>query len=494
MESIFETIRARRHSLSCALIGDNPASYAELISDAEKLGRHLCELSPPATGGVLCGLPHGREFVTAMLATRFAGGVFVPLGHHVPQSERNRIIAEVESQFILVNSETVLGADYSIVSTPLPGCSLWCSNQHARRFETDDAIVIFSSGSTGRPKGVILSDGAVSTNVRAVADYLSLTEEDRIVAFTPPHFAYAISQMLTHLYAGAKIGPWPGGLLNLHGLWREFSSMGITGLQANPSIYSALFANAEQGVVLDSVRYVMSGGQPLSSDLVRTLLAVCPRADVINMYGCTENSPRVSYYVMPKDINMNVSAWPVGKSVAGTCLRVFNGQGNTASVREIGEVAIKGRSLFRNYLGSPELKTARMVGDWFMTRDLGYIDDSGDLVLTGRADNIMLVGHEKVSPEEIEALLTGVDGIIDVAVGPSPHRKLYQVPVALVVTENPLSEVKLRALTRLNCELSRAKIPRDFLLVGSIPRTPYGKIDRGAVRDQIATLVAPDSA
>lgn len=492
-ESVFQVIRRKVASKQNALIGDQTVSYEELISDAEVLASHLRDTRRDGTRGILCCLPHGREFVTTLLAARFAGMVYISVSPRSPQAERDRFISESASGHIMLSDTAPPPDGYVALSKPFPSHTLWYSDRPGHAFERGDAVVIYSSGSTGRPKGVILADSALSANVRAVANYLSLSSHDRIVTFTPPNFAYALSQILTHLYVGGAVCPWKQGVFNPHGLWQQLSAQGATGLQANPSIFSALLGASEEVTTLDHVRYVMSGGQPLSSQLARALSAACPNARIINMYGCTENGPRVSYHVLPKEISDDISVWPVGKAVEGTEICVFRANGGAAGVGEIGEIGIRGSSLFRAYLGAPEMKQGRMAGDWFMTRDMGHIDDAGDLVLTGRADNIILMGHEKVSPEEIESLLAGVEGIEDAAVGSAADPALFQIPVALIVASAPIEDLKSRALQCLINELGRAKAPRAFFLVNEIPRTLYGKIDRVAVKKIIADMASAAS-
>ena len=206
------------------------------------------------------------------------------------------------------------------------------------------------------------------------------------------------------------------------------------------------------------------------------------------MYGCTENAPRVSFKWLPPDVTEELRAWPVGRPVDGTEIAILAPDGLPVEPGTIGEIGVRGSSLMTGYVGFPEAMAERMVGEWFLTRDLGWIDSAGDLHLVGRADNVILVGHEKVSPEEVEALLLTVPGVEDVAVAAVRDDRLFQVPVALLVVNEPLDAVVQAARRQLRAQLAIAKMPRHFLPVKYIPRTAYGKIDRSGVRALIAEL------
>lgn len=480
--SIFDDIRANATPDSLAIVGSEKLSYRTLINEAEEFAASLARLTQSGTDSLVCCLPHGRAFVTALLGTRFGNVAFIPISTRIPVAERNRIIADTRSSLVLLPETAPAPEGYALAALPLPGHIIWYASRRHEDLEPGDAVVIYSSGSTGPPKGVVLTEDALSSNVRSVANYLNLTHADRLVAFTPPHFAYAVNQILTHLSVGAAICPWQHGIFNPAGLLEQFAAVEATGIQANPSLLGVLLASAAERPPLPHVRYVMSGGQPLTSSLAGAVRRLFPNARIVNMYGCTENAPRISYHWLPEDIPDGILEWPVGKAVDGTILRIFDEQGGEAPAGTVGEIGIRGTSLFRTYLGAPQLKDERMQAGWFMTRDLGYLNETGDLVLAGRADNIILVGHEKVSPEEVETLLLTVEGVQDAAVGSMPDASLYQVPVALLVVSVPLDEAEANALRCLTEKLGRAKVPRSFIEVPAIPRTAYGKIDRPALK------------
>ena len=202
-----------------------------------------------------------------------------------------------------------------------------------------------------------------------------------------------------------------------------------------------------------------------------------PNAEIINMYGCTENSPRISYYKINNNDKkyVNKHYYPVGKSVDGTKIKIDSN----------GEILIKGDSLFLGYLNDKSKTLERFVNGWFKTQDLGHVDAYGNLFITGRLDAMINVGNEKVSPENVEQVICKLNGVHECFVYGAENIILGQeVRADIVRTEGVnLSIDDILIFCRNN--LSSFKIPRKIRFVESVPKTDYGKIDRKKKKDGV---------
>jgi acyl-CoA synthetase (AMP-forming)/AMP-acid ligase II len=491
MADIFSDIYARSGSLDIAVFGQERSTFTELFDRvdavADILGRHGVSRRVP----VAVALPHSLANIVAILAIRRLGGTIVAVNYRAPASERDFIIGNTGSA-LLVAPRDLYSPETSNLQAidEVLGASVYQTGKRSTLLDDDDALIIHTSGSTARPKGVVLTTGNLAANVAAVASSLRLSSSDRCALLTPPSFAYAFNQILTHLWVGGALLPWPHGVVDVASLLAALDQIGVSGLQANPSIFEMILAKPElDWPPMSAVRYVMSGGQPLYSKLVAQLEVRFPNASICSMYGLTENTPRVSFGWLPKPIPPRATPWPVGQPVIGTQVRIRTETGEIAATNEVGEIEVAGDSLMKGYLNSPTAEPSRFEGGWFKTRDSGYIDLNGDLNLTGRLDNIFSVGHEKVSPEEIEDVLSQIAGMTEVAVSSVPHKLLGAVPVVLYVSDAEKMEMQVRAAC--SRALSRAKFPRYVIRVDTLPRTLYGKLDRRALR-QLADAVVPD--
>src|SRR6476469_56026 len=151
---------------------------------------------------------------------------------------------------------------------------------------------------------------------------------------------------------------------------------------------------------------------------------------------------------------------------------------------EVGEMYIRGPHVSLGYWNN-EAATAEsyLEGGWFRTGDLARRDEDGFFYIAGRRKEMFITGGVKVYPAEIEAELVQHPAVSDAAVVAMPDEKWGEVGIAFVVAR----EVSAGDLTTyLTVRLSKYKVPKRFVFVDSLPRTPYGKVEKGKLRDQLS--------
>jgi acyl-coenzyme A synthetase/AMP-(fatty) acid ligase len=481
-KSVFQAIIGKHDVLEKqAVLGSENYSYNDLLKNSEELARILKSRGIRKRKLVGVSLYTGASYVLTILAVYRVGAISVLINPDLTDTEKAVIVDDSNISFIVDSGKFI----HSIDSEKNVSKSTWnkirivghLKNKKDVEGKPKDCLIIYTSGSTGRPKGVVLTDDSLSNNIIAVFKYLKLNSSDKTIVFTPSCYAYAVSQVFSHLYAGGAFLPYKHGLRYPIEILNLISEHSITGIAANPTSYKLLSNTISDKIrTFDHVNYLMSGGQPLDLMLVNKMRAVFPKAKIISMYGCTENSPRISYYYLPSDCSTENAIYPVGKPIEGTELRIVNESGDNLPINETGEVQIRGSSLMHRYWRNSDLTNKAFIKGWFCTKDLGYIDNNGNLNLTGRKDNIINVSHHKVSPEEIEETIRAVDGVSDVAVSALADPLSENVIVAVVVTkQNNLEE---NILMQCRKHLSKFKIPRHIIPVKHIPKNLYGKIDR----------------
>lgn len=458
------------------VLGDAPRSYADLRAAAERLAAALKAAGCVQGSRVAVCFDQSFEYAASLFAVWKAGGISVLMSPDWTDHEKARVMAHAETRLALTDGPFLV-ADEPESAQRLDGLEAYLheyAQAETASAQPGDAVLIYTSGTTGTPKGVLLSASAVSANAEAVAEYLGLGPSDRSPVFTPTCYAYSLSQNLSHAYAGAALLPQPSGLMFPQEILLGIAKHGLTGISGTPTIFRILTEmDPEADLDLKSVRYAMTGGQPLTARLVADIVSLLPKARVVNMYGCSENSPRVAYHWADGKAGLDEHGYyAVGRPVKGTELRVA----------EDGEVLLRGTSLMRGYWRDPEATAERLKDGWFHTRDLGRVDGEGLLHLAGRQTNIINIGNEKVSPEEVERILLEVPGVREAAVYGAPDALLGETVHARVVLEKG-ADVPLLTLQR-HCreKVSGFKVPRKILVADSIPKTLYGKIDRSKLR------------
>lgn len=431
----------------------------------------------------LISLPLGIPHVGSLLASWARGFAVVLASRRATTAELSQIILEQLSPAIVIRSPGDQRFQSSIrtVRVSEVAIDLFAPATVPSRLGESDAFIAFTSGSTGYPKGAVLGAGAVAHNLTAVAKHLDISHGDRALVFTPPHFTFANIQTLSGLFAGASILLWPHGTASGRSLGEFAAQHGATGVSANPSAYELWLPGTAR---LPRIRYVLSAGQPTTGALVRRLSETFSTACIMTGYGCTENVNRISFMTVDSEMSPD-SVAPVGYPIPGVGLELSDDR----------EIFLSGQSLMRGYLHELTDRDTRIAT--FATGDLGEFSEDGALTITGRTKTQINVGNEMVSPEEVEAVINSVQGIVTCAVGPIPDRILGEGAAAICIIDSEEVEViERRVHEKVQRLLSRAKRPRQLSLsrdVTAIPRTEYGKIDRQRLRDVLANLGGSDA-
>lgn len=472
-----------------AILGTDFCEYGELRRKVEQLVVHLKDAGVGSGDRVGVSLDPGLGYLVALLAVRAAGATAVLFGTSWTPFEQKRCFGHSQPGWILSTQTPPVGESAEVTRECFEiGVELFTFKPVASPLtaEPDDAVIIYTSGTTGAPKGVVLSESALSANVRAVAEYLELTSTDSTAVFTPTCYAYAVSQFLTHALVGAAIAPVPTYLRFPMAVLQACDSYRLTGLAANPTAFR-IFTRLEAPENWDfsSVRYIMSGGQFLDARLVASLFERFTNAGIVNMYGASENSPRISYYWLEDRGGEEASRfYPVGTPVGGTRIEIRDDDGKPIPNGEVGEIAVTGTSLMRGFWRDPAATAAKVRDGWLHTGDLGFIDPESRLILTGRQSNVINVGNDKVSPEDVERVLLEVPGIAEAGVygvkDPVTGESVRAKVVVDAGSEQGIAEMQHHCRRML----SAYKVPREIQIVDALPRTLYGKLDRRKLKEE----------
>ncbi|CAM5358875.1 2-succinylbenzoate--CoA ligase [Streptomyces alboniger] len=498
-------------------------TYRDLERRTGRLAGHLAGLGLARGERVAVLLGNRVEAIESLLAVVRASGVGVPLDTEVPRAELDRLLADCGAH-VLITDEARLTRCPGLRSRPGltlvvaeggdedsgdgrvtgdPGAPPDAGGAPGRvvRYEDlatteamsparDDlgldevAWTLYTSGSSGSPKGVLSTQrNRLSPVVAGLVDVLGLSERDRLLWPLPLH--HAMSQVVcvlgvTATGASAMLLPRFSVRDVLGELRRDDAPYTLVG--GVPTTYSALLDEVRRehggrrdgsGLGTPALRGCVSAGASAGPAFRRSFEAVC-RVPYLEHYGSTEAGPVTM--AAPGD----ATAESCGRVLAGTRVRVNGGvDGQDAGE---GELWVRGPGVMTGYHGAPEATAEVLREGWFRTGDLARIEPTGDLVITGRASDLIIRGGVNVHPAEVEAVLRRLPGVADAAVGSRPHPVFGEVPVGYVVAGpdgGPPDRGALLAACR--AELSAPKVPADLYEVDRIPRTAAGKVQRFAL-------------
>jgi acyl-CoA synthetase (AMP-forming)/AMP-acid ligase II len=336
------------------------------------------------------------------------------------------------------------------------------------------AMMIYTSGTTSRPKGVLLSNGNLVANARAIAAYLQITPNDKVLCGLPFHFSYGSSVLNSNLISGAQLLLEDNFAFPQQTL-KKMQEEGVTGFPGVPSTFALLLGRCQlSDFDLGKLRYLTQAGGSMPRAQIEKLRQQLPHTQVFIMYGQTEATARLSY-LAPEHLEAKLGS--VGMPLPGVEIEVRS-DGQVVPTGEIGEICARGPNIMLGYWREPELTSQVLRDGWLHTGDLGHLDSEGFLYIDGRAVEMIKVGAFRVSPQEVEEVLATFPGVQEVAVTGIADEVLGQSIKAVIVLREG-APADLRGI-KAHCrqQLASYKVPKIVEFAAVLPRTASGKVQR----------------
>ncbi len=472
-------------------------TYGELDVRALRLARVWRQALGLAKGDRFAILADNRiELLDAFFAAPKAGVVLVPLGTRLTPRELAGILEDARPAGLLYGAEhaETVGALKELVSldhwvaldesadttlhdlaAELPEAS-WMRE----RCDPEDLwCLLYTSGTTGKPKGVMLPHRMIVWNGYNTVVSWQLRADDVSPVFTPLYHAGGLSAFLVPIFT-------IGGTIVLHRgfdaaeVWRTIERERCTVVLGVPTIFKLLMEDPGFAAVdLSHVRWFISGGAPLPSYLIE---AYQRRGVAFKQgYGLTEVG--VNCFAMTVEESI-AKPGTIGKPMMFTETRLIGEDGAEVPAGEVGELLLRGPHVSRGYWNNPDATAAALDAEgWFYTGDLARRDADGFHSIAGRKKDMIISGGVNVYPAEIEGELLLHPAVRDAAVVGVPHPTWGESGVAFVVPgdERPSPDDLAGFLGE---RLAKYKVPREFVFVESLPRTPYGKVVKGELRER----------
>jgi acyl-CoA synthetase (AMP-forming)/AMP-acid ligase II len=349
--------------------------------------------------------------------------------------------------------------------------------------EPDDiADILFTSGTTGSPKGVLVTQRQSLACIDGWADAIQATPGDRYLIVNPFFhvFGYRYGWLLC-LYRG--VTNYPVAVLDPRSVCELIEREKITILPGPPTLYQTLLTfGGLADYDLSSLRSAVTGSADVPIELVSKIRSELGFDIIAVSYGLTEFTGAATMTGI-KDEPEIVSR-TAGHVLPGVEMMIEIRDGSSSTEPATGEVLLRGELVMLGYLDDPEA-TAKAFGEggWLRTGDIGWIDEDGNLTITGRIKDMILVGGFNVYPAEIESVLCEHPSVVHAAVKSLADERLGAVPQAWVVPTSPEACTEVELIAWCKQRLANFKTPRRVQFLAQMPMTPSGKVQKFQLLD-----------
>ncbi|MBM1174513.1 malonate--CoA ligase, partial [Microvirga arabica] len=475
-------------------------SYADLIALSGRLANVLAACGVRLGDRVAVQVEKSVPALVLYLAAVRAGAVYLPLNTAYTLAELEYFIGDAEPALVVCDPgkrEGVeqlaarVGASVETLDAKGQGSLMEAATDAPETFATveragdDLAAILYTSGTTGRSKGAMLTHDNLVSNALTLIEAWRFTAEDVLIHALPiyhTHGLFVASNVI--LLSGASMIFLPkfdaDEIFTL--MARATALMGVPTFYVRLLQHPGLTKEATSGM-----RLFVSGSAPLLTETHREWSTRTGHA-ILERYGMTETNMNTSN---PYDGDRVPGS--VGPPLPGVSVRITNlDTGEELATNEIGMIEVKGPNVFKGYWRMPE-KTASEFrpGGFFITGDLGKMDERGYVHILGRGKDLVITGGFNVYPKEIEDEIDAIPGVFESAVIGVPHKDLGEGVTAVVVRTKDTVVDEKAILAALEGRLAKFKLPKRVIFVDELPRNTMGKVQKNVLREKFANVYLP---
>lgn len=469
-------------------------SFAGLERAVGQVAAGLAALGLAPGSRVASCLPKTRTACLLPLAVPRAGLVHVPVNPVLKRAQVAHILADSGASLLITQTAraTLLEAGDVPTSCRVADEETMCGDDVMPPSAASPAAlaaILYTSGSTGRPKGVMLSHANLWLGAISVAHYLRLASNDKTLCVLPFSFDYGQNQLFSSWAAGSRIIPLD--YLTPRDVIKAVARFGATTLAGVPPLWVQLLEAAWPHAAAAPLRRLTNSGGALTPHLVQALRAQFSAADIYPMYGLTEAFR--STYLAPELVDAHPQS--IGRAIPFADIMVVAPGGGPAAPGTPGEMVHAGPLVAQGYWHDEGRTAQRFRPAPAWSSSGGMAVWSGDTVVqgadgllhfVGRDDEMIKSAGNRISPTEVEeAVLAAGDVAEAVALGIADERIGQAIiVVARAVGDATVVEQGLRA--RLRRDLPSFMQPARYEWRDALPRNANGKLDRAAIRQEVA--------
>lgn len=464
------------------IANDKETTYQELAGMIVSISRWLEDVGVDEGDCVAVQAIHDDVCIAVYYAVHLLGAKLVPVEKNASQKRINDIATDTQCKIIIsIKKENgEFWHEYSEIQ--LISHELKFTGKTKIKYPDIDlpCEMIFTTGTTGKSKGVLMTHRHMSWYAYSVAKCIEMKEKNRFLLTTPLNHAGGLRR--THLsLANGCCMVYMDGLSDLGKYFNYMEKYKVTSLYLPPVAIRILLTRTKDELsrYREQIDFVYSSSSPLPMGDCEMLRALLPNTRLYNAYEASE-TPGVSAYNYNVD---NALKNCLGMANAGIELAIMHEDGSIDTTPNVsGQICVKSKMNMKEYYMEDELTASVLKEGWFVSNDLGHMDNLGNIFYEGRKGDVINIGGYKIAPNDVEevALASGMINECICIEGVDEFKVPY---LKLLVTVNRISEFDAAQLGEyLSDKLEAYKVPRKIEITDMIEKTFNGKINRKAYR------------
>jgi len=488
----------REPSAKAIIDGKKVINYRDLLHMSTMVGNNLISNGLVEGSHLVTLLQNNWQSVLIYWACQLYGIIVTPLNWRTTSKELKYYLKDSEAEGIIFQDISI----DAVLSCNLPTDILKVSIDNSEKSflyfeellkEKDNkysfiknekltSIMLYTSGTTGIGKGVPRSHLAEKLSSLAHISQNQYAFGEKTLGVMPLYHTMGVRLLLSMCILNGCFVCQPK--FNAVDSLKIIETEKISSLYLVPTIYYDLISNKSFNVkAIKTVDKIGYAGAPMNESLIKKLDIYFKPKVFVNHYGSTE------IYTFTFKENVQEKPGSAGKAGINQIVRVI--KLNSSDVNKMAEVGIEGQIIasmdsseaFDFYWNKSDANKKSIVNGWYFTGDIGYIDEDGDLFVTGRIDDMIISGGENILPAELENILSTFKDISEVVVCGLPDERLGEIVVAFIKSDKKIKINQLENLF-LRSAISKFKRPKKYIFVDEIPKSPVGKILRKKIRDK----------
>lgn len=476
---------------------DGEISFIELRDKSRSLAAGL--MKSAETGRmkpVMIYLPKSIKSIISFMGSMYAGSPYVPMDYNVPMA-RFEVTAKNLCPGAVITDEAgktkleAAGIDINIlifdeISAEDNGeCDIVINTAT----DFDPAYIMYTSGSTGTPKGVTISHRAVLDYTKWLVDTFDINTDSIIGMQSAFHFDNSVFDMYLALYLGCKTVIIPEVLFMYPEMLFDF--MQEEKISVIFWVPTVMISVANSGVLsekkVESLKLILFAGEVMPIKQLNEWIAAYPECSFVNMYGPTESTDIVLYYVVDREFKAGETL-PIGIPCANMKAIILNENNELCKKGEQGELCIGGTGIAMGYWNAPEITAKAFIQNplnnkyhdrIYRTGDLVYEAEDGNIIFIGRADSQIKLRGNRIELGDIEAAAAAMDGIKSCCAMFNSEKEEI---VLFLETDEKIVQRKFNM--ELKKYIPAYMVPQRIVSMSVFPHTPSGKIDRQTLKKE----------